>query len=154
MSVDHQALAQRMADGLGRGDAGVIDEVFTDDVVVEYPQSGRILRGLESVRAEMTVAAGHYASGSSRIDPSTVTGRGADEHRVVAPLFTVVRVQGRGDAGTITLRTRYPDGKWWWVIIVYELRGDRVAHSNTFFAPELGPPVFGASDAQDAGTEG
>jgi hypothetical protein len=42
----------------------------------------------------------------------------------------VVTVQGRGDAGTITLRTRYPDGKWWWVIVIYELRGDRIVRAT------------------------
>jgi len=136
VTVDHQSIARRIAEGLGRGDVGVIDELFTDDVIAEYPQSGRTLTGLDALRDEMSVAARHYGAGASNIDQTSVTGRGADEHRVVAPLFTVVKVQGRGDAGTITLRTRYPDGKWWWVIVIYDVRGDRIHRSTTFFAEE------------------
>ena len=106
--------------------------------------SGRVLHGLDALREEMSVAARHYAAGISGIDQSLVTGRGADERRVVAPLYTVVRVQGRGDAGTITIRTRYPDGKWWWVIVIYELRGNRIVRSTTFFAEEMEPTNWAA----------
>ncbi|HXJ63423.1 MAG TPA: nuclear transport factor 2 family protein [Actinomycetota bacterium] len=150
MTVDHQELAQRIADGLGRGDIGVLESVFADDVVAEYPQNGRVLHGLAELREEMSVAAQHYAAGVSDIDPASVTGRGVDEHRVVAPLYTVVRVQGRGDAGTITVRTRYPDGKWWWVIVIYELRGDRIARSTTFFAEEMQPTDWSSFEPGDA----
>lgn len=76
-------------------------------------------------------------------DLSTVHARAGDEHRVIAPLFTVVRVQGRGDAGTTTLRARYPDGSWWW-IVVYELRDGRIACSTSFFAPEFEAPAWRA----------
>jgi hypothetical protein len=150
MTVDHQELAQRIAGALGRGDLESFESLFADDVVAEYPQSGRVLNGLEDLREEMSVATRHYAAGASDIDQSTVTGRGVDEHRIVAPLYTVVRVQGRGDAGTITVRTRYPDGKWWWVIVIYELRGDRIARSTTFFAEELQPTDWTAFEPGDA----
>ncbi len=68
----------------------------------------------------------------------------SDEHRVIAPLFTVVRVQGRGDAGTTTLRARYPDGSVWWIVVIYELRDGRIARSTSFFAPEFEAPEWRA----------
>jgi hypothetical protein len=150
VTVDHQELARRMADGLGRGDLGVLESLFADDVVAEYPQSGRVLHGLGALKEELSQAARHYAAGVSGIDQASVTGRGVDEHRVVAPMFTVVKVQGRGHAGTITLRTRYPDGTWWWVIVIYELREDRIARSTTFFAEEMEPRDWSSFEPDDA----
>ena len=59
-------------------------------------------------------------------------------------MFTVVRVQGRGDAGTITLRAVYPDGSIWWLITVYEMRDAQIARSTSFFAPEFEPAPWRA----------
>jgi hypothetical protein len=42
--------------------------------------------------------------------------------------------------GTAAFKARYPDGSVWWVIILYELRGDKVAKSTAFFAPTFDAP--------------
>ena len=44
----------------------------------------------------------------------------------------------------MTLKTRYPDGTWWWVVVIYELRGDRIACASIFFAPEFPPAEWRA----------
>lgn len=142
MPVDHQALSERYATALAGGDLTIIDEVFTEDFVDEYPQSGEIIRGRDSLRAMMENRPGRPADRGP--DLSTVRARAGDEHMVLAPLFTVVRVQGRGDAGTTTLRARYPDGSWWWIVVVYELRDGRIARSTTFFAPQFEAPEWRA----------
>jgi ketosteroid isomerase-like protein len=143
MTVDHDALARRIADALSREDYDQLDELYTEDVVDEYPQSGEVVRGRANRRAIMEARPG---VGSERgPDLSSVRGQGTVEHRVVAPLFTVVRVQGRGDAGTTTLRTRYADGTWWWIVIVYELRDGRIATSASYFAPEFQPAEWRAA---------
>jgi len=50
------------------------------------------------------------------LDPTTTRAHGVDEMRVVAPLFTLARVQGGGNIGSAAVRTRYPEGStWWWV---------------------------------------
>ena len=107
MLVDHQALSERYAAALASGDLEIIDEIFTEDFVDEYPQSGEIIRGRANLRGIMEHRPGLPSERGP--DLSTVRSRASDEHRVLAPLFTVVRVQGRGDAGTTTLRARYPD---------------------------------------------
>ncbi len=137
MPVDHQALLERYAAALEGGDLEIIDEVFTEDIVDEYPQSGEIIRGRQNLRAVMEHRPG-------RAHLSSLRARASDEHRVIAPLFTVVRVQGRGDAGTMTLRARYPDGSLWWIVVVYELRDGRIARSTSFFAPEFEAPEWRA----------
>jgi hypothetical protein len=144
MSVDHQQLAQRLMVGISGGDLGAIDDVFTEDVVEEYPQSGELIRGRENVRGIMAQAVRDYASGEAEADLSTLRARATDEHKILAPLFTVVHVQGRGDAGTITLKTRFPDGVWWWVVVIYEVRGDKIARASIFFAPEFPPAEWRA----------
>jgi len=142
MPVDHQALSERYAVALARGDLSVIEEVFTEDFVDEYPQSGEIVRGRNNLRAMMEHRPG--LTSDTGPDLSTVRARAGDEHKVLAPLFTVVRVQGRGDAGTTTLRARYPDGSWWWIVVVYELRDGRIARSTSFFAPQFEAPAWRA----------
>ena len=142
MPVDHQALSERYAVALARGDLSVIEEVFTEDFIDEYPQSGEIIRGRNSLRAMMEHRPG--LTSDTGPDLSTVRARAGDEHKVLAPLFTVVRVQGRGDAGTTTLRARYPDGSWWWIVVVYELRDGRIARSTSFFAPQFEAPAWRA----------
>jgi len=142
MLVDHQALSERYAAALASGDLEIIDEIFTEDFVDEYPQSGEIIRGRANLRGIMEHRPGLPSERGP--DLSTVRSRASDEHRVLAPLFTVVRVQGRGDAGTTTLRARYPDGSWWWIVVVYELRDGRFARSTSFFAPQFEPPAWRA----------
>ena len=142
MPVDHQALSERYARALASGDYRVIDEVFTEDFVDEYPQSGEVIRGRDNLRAMMEHRPGR--SSDTGPDLASVRARAGDEHRVIAPLFTVVRVQGRGDAGTTTLRARYPDGSWWWIVVVYELRDGRIARSTSFFAPQFEAPEWRA----------
>ena len=39
----------------------------------------------------------------------------------MAPLFTLVRVQGGGNTGSSAVRVRYPDGSSWWWVHLYEL---------------------------------
>jgi ketosteroid isomerase-like protein len=143
MPVDHQALAERYAASLMKGgDLAVIDELFTEDYVDEYPQSGEVIRGRHALKALMSQRPGDLSEAA--VDVATIRARGADELKVVAPMFTVVRVQGRGDAGTTTLRTRYPDGSEWWLVIIYELRDGRIAKSTTFFAQEFEPAPWRA----------
>jgi ketosteroid isomerase-like protein len=142
MPVDHQALSERYARALAGGDLEIIDEVFAEDFVDEYPQSGEIIRGRQNLRAMMEHRPGRPSERGPDLD--SIQARASDEHRVIAPLFTVVRVQGRGDAGTTTLRARYPDGSWWWIVVVYELRDGRIARSTSFFAPEFEAPEWRA----------
>ena len=63
---------------------------------------------------------------------------------MVTPLFTAVRVEDSGRIGTAVLRIAYPDGSRWWNVILYELRGDRIALARNFFAEEFDAPEWRA----------
>ena len=78
MPVDHQALSERYATALASGDLEIINEVFTEDFVDEYPQSGEIIRGRRNLRAMMEHRPGLTADTGP--DLSTVRARASDEH--------------------------------------------------------------------------
>ena len=86
MPVDHQALSERYARALASGDYKVIDEVFTEDFVDEYPQSGEVIRGRDNLRAMMEHRPG--LTPDTGPDLASVRAKASDEHRVLAPLFT------------------------------------------------------------------
>lgn len=137
MPVDHRALFERVSRAINDGDFAVFGELFTDDYVLDYPQSGERIRGLVNFRATLE----NYPSGVPRdaIDKSTMRVE-SDERWVVTPMFTVVKVEGSGTVGTATFKNRYPDGSIWWTVQMYELEGDRIARATTFFAQAFDAP--------------
>lgn len=136
MSVDHRALFERLAERINRADWDAVREIFTEDVVMDYPQSGEVFSGVDNLLA--TFREYPEPLPEQGLDPKPRVHAPEDEW-VLTPLFTAVRVDNRGDGGTAMFRARYPDGSVWWVIIVYELRGDRMSKNTVFFAPILDP---------------
>jgi ketosteroid isomerase-like protein len=147
VTIDHRALFERLVPALNRRDPEHLDEFFTEDVVIEYPQSGEVIRGLQNMR-EMIA---HYPVGP-HVDPTTVRAHGVDEMRVVAPLFTLVRVQGGGNTGSAAVRIRYPDGSSWWWVRMYELRDGRIARSTEYFAQDFDAPEWRGPWVERTGT--
>lgn len=140
MTVDHRAVLERYASALTKGDFSIINEMLTDDYFEEYPQSGEIVRGRDSVRQIQQ----HYPGGpeTGRMDVAGAEVQGSEQRWLMTPAFTLVQAKGSGDTGTATIRARYRDGSLWWLIILYRLRGGRLAHSRAFFAPAFDPPEW------------
>jgi ketosteroid isomerase-like protein len=145
-AFDHRARLERFVAAMNRREYAALDELFTDDLVQDYPQSGEIVRGLRNFRAILE----NYPTGlpEGSIDSGTLRVSAKDEIKVVAPFFTVIRVEGAGDEGTYTLRTRYPDGSSWWTIGFYHLRDGRIDRATVFFAPEFEAPAWRAPYAE------
>jgi ketosteroid isomerase-like protein len=143
MPVDHRARLERFVAAMNRREYAALDELFTEDVVHVYPQSGELVRGLRNFQAVLE----DYPSGlpEDSIDSDTLRVTASDEMRVLAPFFTVVRVEGAGSEGTYTLRTRYPDGSTWWTIGFYHLRDGRIERATVYFAPEFEAPSWRAA---------
>jgi hypothetical protein len=114
------------------------DEVFTEDIVEEYPQSGEIFRGLANVIATRSQYPGSLPDAG--IDVASVTA--SEDQWLVTPLYTLVKVQDSGTRGTVSLRARYPDGSSWWSVVLYELRGDKISRATAFFAPVFEAPEW------------
>jgi hypothetical protein len=56
----------------------------------------------------------------------------------------VIEVKGSGQRRAGVMRVRYPDGTWWWVLNLYEVRDDRVWRSRSYFAPDFDAPDWRA----------
>lgn len=141
--VDHRALFDRSMEIHSRREWDRLAEVFTEDIVEEYPQSGEVFRGLDNVRAVRT----DYPNLDTiiqSVDPGTVRVAASEQKWVVTQMYTAVRLEGSGDIGTGISRIHYPDGSTWWQILIYELRDGRIAHASVYWAPEFEPPEWRA----------
>jgi ketosteroid isomerase-like protein len=56
--ADNRRAVERLIEGLNAGDVAVLDEVFSDDSVISYPQSGEIIRGGANRRAVYAASPG------------------------------------------------------------------------------------------------
>lgn len=126
---------------MNTNDFSVYHTFYTEDFVDEYPQSGELIRGRDNARWLLENYPGAGTLGRS-LDPKAMHSQASDEVKIVAPTFSIVKLEGRGNEGTMTIRARYPDGSLWWVIVLYQLRGDRICRSSTFFAPEFAAPEW------------
>jgi hypothetical protein len=144
--TDHRKVLDRWLEIANAREWTRFGEVFTEDVVEEYPQSGEIFRGLASVIAIRS----HYPDSlpDRGVDAANLTA--SEDQWLVTPLYTLVKVQDSGNRGTVTLRSRYPDGSSWWSVVLYELRDDKISRATAFFAPLFDAPEWRAP-FRDAG---
>ena len=111
------------------------------------PQSGERIRGQDNARWILQNYPG-AADLPRSLDTEALLTQASDETKVVAPTFSIVTIEGRGNEGTTAFRGRYPDGSLWWIIILYQLRGDRICKTTTFYAPELPAPEWRAGHVE------
>jgi hypothetical protein len=132
----------RFIEILSLNDTGRLGEVLTDDHIQVMPQSGEVVRGIENMRAILD----NYPrqdENSLLTEPLEII---ADEPRyVMSPTFNLVKVEGSGDHPIAILKSHYPDGSRWWVVVMITMRGDKIARSVTYFAPEFPPPEWRSS---------
>jgi hypothetical protein len=138
--TDHAELFRKMTLVLNDDRFDLMPEVYTYDYVDEYPQSGEVIRGTKNLRSILENYPGRQATAGLRGDLDSMRIQAADGYKAVAPAFTLVRIEKTGDSGVSTIRALYPDGSYWWIILVYTLRGGRIASSRTFFAPDFPAP--------------
>lgn len=134
----HARILGRMGELISTHHWDRLGEVFHDDAVIEYPQSGERFRGLANIRAQFENYPG-LEPGTSTLEE--VIG---DETYALTPSYTVIRVEGSGDRGTAVIRARYPDQSLWWALNLYELRDERIVRSRTYFAPDFEAPDWRA----------
>lgn len=132
----HDQLLRGFADAMNRQEWDRLGDFLHADAVVEYPQSRERFLGLAEIRAQFEEYPGLEA-GSSELQEVI----GGTTY-VLTPAYTVVGVEGSGDRGIAIIRVRYPDQTMWWVVNLYELRGEQIARMRVFFAPEFEPPEW------------
>ena len=138
----NRRLLARFAELLSANRFDALGEVVDEDVVQEMPQSGERVRGLANVRAIF-----EQYPGSTQVGFQTEAVRiVAEEPRyVMTPTFNLVHVEGTGDTAVAVLKSHYPDGSLWHVIVFLTIRDDKIVRQTTYYAPAFPAPEWRAS---------
>jgi hypothetical protein len=97
-----------------RGDSATEHAIYSDDAILDYPQSGERFRGRATIAAQRG-------------------GHPADRH------FTVQRITGSGDVWVSECVISY-DGVPSHSVSIMEFSGGLVAHETQYFADPFDPP--------------
>ena len=117
-----------------------LETMFDPDFVGMYPQSGERFRGFAAMRRQLEAYPGGL---DQEVDPARLktTVIGGEERWAISPNYTVLPLAGPERYTTIA-RATYPDGSWWWVVAIVELKDGKIYRSDTYFAPEFDPPEW------------
>jgi ketosteroid isomerase-like protein len=134
-------LVARFAEMLSTNSFENLGEVVHEDIVQEIPQSGERVRGLDNVRATLARYPGATEAGFLT-EPIQIVGE--EPRYVMTPTFNLVHIEGTGDTAVAVMRSRYPDGSWWWVIVFLKFRDEKIVKQTTYYAPSFEAPEWRA----------
>lgn len=115
---ENEKAIQRFFEGLMRQDMSVLDEVFAENAVEEYPQSGERIVGLANIKAVV-------------------------ENYPGLPKVEIGRILADGDLVTAASVLDY-DGKIYHGISVFEFKDGKVARQTDYFAEPFPAPEWRA----------
>jgi len=96
-----------------------VGDLFTDDVLIEWPQSGERVRGKEACMRVFS----SYPGGSPK-------------------LIGVRRVMGSGDMWMSETELEYPGAQRYITASMFEFKDGRIAHEIDYFAEEMPAPEW------------
>ncbi len=102
-----------------KGDLQAEHDIYRDDAICDYPQSGEQIHGRRNLQALRT---NHPAKPSG---------------------FTVLRLQGCGNLWVTEYQIRYTTGPVY-VVSIMEFQGGKVAHEAQYFAEPFEAPAWRA----------
>jgi hypothetical protein len=100
-------------------DQDIAHEIYHDDAVLEFPQSGERFVGLENFR------------GWRRRYPAALD-------------FRIRRIRGRDDLWVAENSISYDHGRWQCTVSILEFRGDKVARESIYISESWDPPAWRA----------
>jgi ketosteroid isomerase-like protein len=121
------------------GDVDTLAALRHPDFVMEFPQSGEVIRGHENWQAA------HDRYREVQTEMRHVTG--SEDRWILSPGwagFTPMRIVGGGDTFTVEAVGTYPGGDTYHVIAIVELRDGLVYRGRTYFAPPFEAPAWRA----------
>jgi ketosteroid isomerase-like protein len=116
----NRAAVQALVAAINARDLEALDQVFTADVVIEWPQSGERIRG-EKNRREIY---GRFPS---------------------LPTVTPRRVTGSGDVWVLEAGLDYGDGDAYQSVFILEMRDSRIAKETGYWSKPFPAPEWRAS---------
>jgi hypothetical protein len=106
--MDQATALGKLKQYLDSSDRDVAHEIYHDDAVLEFPQSGERFEGVENFKTWRTAY------------PVQVD-------------FEIRGVRGRDDFWVGEISIRYDGGPWNYGVSIMEFRGDRIAHETIYF---------------------
>ena len=132
----NQEVVERYARASAAMDLDELARLRSADWMVHWPQSGERVHGSESF-AEIVE---HYPGGHPATEVSRIVG--SEDHWVVTPGNTVLKVVGSGDIWWGEWRMTYPDGQVYHVVDLIELREGLVRRETVYWAPPFEAPAW------------
>jgi hypothetical protein len=137
----NRAALERMWKIVTSGEYADLDQVLHPEFVQEIPQSGERVVGIENFRRILENLPGGGSGLTIARDPYIA---GDEEHYVMTPTFSVVKVEGIGDALTSYVKARYPDGSDWYIVTFSSYKDGKILKRVDFYAPFFEPPKWRA----------
>jgi hypothetical protein len=131
-----EAAFREFLERLNSGDLSALDDWMRPDYEEVWPQFGERVRGVANFRA---ILENYPGGGLERSGGRIVSG--GDEW-VMAPNYTIVRVEGSGDRYTGVVKSRYPDQSTWYVVSFVRFLDGKAMSGESYFAPELPAPEW------------
>jgi hypothetical protein len=137
VATNGRELFARFVVALNARDRDTLNSMFHPDFVAEIPQSGEQSRGFASFWAQIE----EWPDGSPTA-PELPDARllGDDDRWAITPAYTVVPLSS-SNKFTLLYHSVYPDGTAWFVIVLIELRDEKVFRMENYFAPEIPAPL-------------
>jgi len=114
-ATGHRETIETLIAGLNRRDVGVLDEVFHEDALMDWPQFSERIRGAENRRSVY-------------------------ERIPTLPTITPRRIFGEGDLWIAEATLDYGEGAVFSTVLIFEFRGERIARETAYWATP-GPPA-------------
>jgi hypothetical protein len=138
---------ERFVAAINERDKEAMRSLIHPEFVSAIIQSGERSRGFDEFWAQMDA----YPGGSPDLPPLPETRLLDDEERwAITPAYTVVPLSTPYEF-TALVRARYPDGSWWRVVSLLEIRDDKLYRLENYFAPELPAPLAQSMPAYTTG---
>ena len=114
---EHEAVIERLIDCINERRIEVMDELFHEDAVMDWPQSGEQVRGGDNRR-------GVYGAFPQ------------------LPTITPRRLLSAGDLVTAEASLDYGGGAVYATVFIFEFRGDRIARETAYWSEPFDPPAW------------
>lgn len=127
MEIDEEsrrAALERLVGALDDGETRPFDDIYDDQVVIEWPQSGEVIRGKQNI-AELRAA---YPN---------------------PPTATLRRIIGSGDLWAAEMIFDY-DGARYYTVLIHEYRDGLVARETCYYAAPFEAPAWRAQWVEPA----
>ena len=119
-----RAALERLVDAMNRGETRPLDDIYHDDVVIEWPQSGEVIRGKQNI-AELR------------------------EAHPTPPTASLRRIIGSGDLWAAEMIFDY-DGARYYTVLIHQYRNGLVERETCYYAAPFEAPAWRAQWVEPA----